>query len=90
MPRSFLKNIGNGFKKGVSGNPKGRPKGSRNYKLLLESALGRISKECDGHGKKNGSLFMHAIRVAYKDNDILKAILNYKITCAKSSSPICS
>jgi hypothetical protein len=35
------------FKKGQSGNPKGRPKGSRDYKTLIDEALITIGKTED-------------------------------------------
>ncbi len=39
---------GKPFPKGVSGNPNGRPKGSRNFSTVFENALTKLSKRKDG------------------------------------------
>ena len=40
------------FKRGSSGNPKGRPKGSRNFVTLLEKELGQTVVVTEGGKKK--------------------------------------
>lgn len=37
--------VGRPFPKGVSGNPKGKPKGARHMSTLLEKAIKRLDKE---------------------------------------------
>lgn len=58
---------GNGWKKGQSGNPSGRPKdeGQR----LLKEAIARYEKE------KDVSFFDHCIEQAFVSHTILKAVL---------------
>lgn len=40
------------FKPGQSGNPKGRPKGTRNFSTLFKEALEQIAKETGGDAER--------------------------------------
>ena len=66
------------FKKGQSGNPKGRPKGSANKRDELWQAINKIQKG------KSRTLIEHAITKAYEDNTILVAILRKLIPDLKA------
>lgn len=59
------------FKKGNSGNPRGRPKGAKGktQRHLLLEAIARVEK------KKGKKLFTHAAEECYKDSKLLAAIL---------------
>jgi len=45
IDKTAEKQRGRPFKKGQSGNPAGRPKGSKNFDTLFEAAIKRIVKE---------------------------------------------
>jgi len=57
--------VGIPFKPGQSGNPEGRPKGSKNYLTLLEEALKDYEKT---HNKK---LFARLIERAFINDKVL-------------------
>ena len=55
------------WRKGQSGNPKGKPKSD--FRKMMDAALTAESKA------KGISLIRHAVKQAYKDNAVLVAIL---------------
>lgn len=69
------------WKKGKSGNPKGKPKGSKNYTTLLEEAVKRIED------KKGRNLFDHMIERAFISDRVLIAVAK-KFIPDKSSAEI--
>jgi len=64
-----LKHNLKGFEPGKSGNPKGRPKGSKNRTTELMSALKKAEKE------RGISLIQHAVNKAYTNTQVLIAVL---------------
>lgn len=73
--------IGKPFKKGQSGNPDGRPKGSKNYLTLLEEAIKKYETET---GKK---LFDRLIQRAFINDTVLLNVIK-KFIPDKTSSEI--
>jgi len=57
------------YKKGKSGNPKGKPKGALDFLTLLRIAIKKVGK------KKKISLIEHAVERAYVSDVVLVAIL---------------
>ena len=57
------------FKKGVSGNPAGKPKGALSEITLLKKAIAKVENN------KKISLYEHAIERAYVNDSVLIAIL---------------
>lgn len=59
------------FRTGQSGNPNGRPKGSRNtFSIIdLEDAIRVVEK------KKRRKLLRHYVEQAYEDNNVLNALM---------------
>jgi len=57
------------WKKGQSGNPNGRPKGTTRTNLLMD-AIAKVEKQ---KGKKK--FLIHAVEQAYTDTRVLVAIL---------------
>jgi hypothetical protein len=69
------------FKKGQSGNPSGRPKGSRNLdKLIIEAAERRIPVNIDGKSRRismlQSSVWNLAIQAARGDQKATAAFLD--------------
>jgi hypothetical protein len=55
------------FRKGLSGNPKGRPKGSKNLTtLIMEAARDQVSVEIDGEPRKISALQATVAQLASK------------------------
>ena len=77
--KQHLKEIG--FKPGQSGNPDGRPKGSKNYLTLLEEAIKKYETET---GKK---LFDRLIQRAFINDTVLLNVIK-KFIPDKTSSEI--
>ena len=57
------------WKKGVSGNPNGRPKGTKNFITILNKALK------DAEAKHGKHLIDHAIEKSYESDAVLMAVL---------------
>ena len=73
MPRGENTDNLKPFKKGQSGNPKGRPKGRRNVKTVLREKLEQMSE----NGEYANPLAEQLIKIAFKgekDADRLKAV----------------
>lgn len=74
------------FTKGQSGNPKGRKKGVPNRRTELLNAIKYVQRTKDPEtGKQRGSLLVHSIKQAYKDNTVLVAILKKLIPDLKAT-----
>jgi len=58
-----------GFKKGKSGNPKGKKKGTVDFLTEFKAALKVVEK------KKKKSLIQHAVEKAYESDTILVSLL---------------
>ena len=55
------------YKKGTSGNPKGRPKGSKNVKtLIMEAARDHVTATIDGKARKISKLHATTMQLATK------------------------
>lgn len=67
------------FKKGQSGNPNGRPKGSRDFAVQLLEALSSVERE------KGLSILTHAWRRAYEDDKVMVKMLDKLIPDRVSS-----
>ena len=73
-PESRMSKVGHGnppkhtqFKKGASGNKKGRPKGSKNLStLLMEAARDQVTATIDGKRRKISKLQATAMQLATK------------------------
>ena len=63
------------FTSGQSGNPDGRPKGSKSELTKLRDAVKRIEAEKSLKRKKEWRLYDHFIRQAVEDNSVLIALL---------------
>lgn len=63
------------FKKGQSGNPRGRKKGVPNKRTDLMNAIKYVQGTKGPDGKKRKKLLVHAIEQAYVDNVVLVAVL---------------
>lgn len=64
------------FKKGQSGNPKGRKKGIPNKRTELLSAIKYVQGTKNPEtGKKRKKLLVHAVEQAYGDKTVLIALL---------------
>ena len=63
------------FKSGQSGNPDGRPKGSKSQLTKLRESVKRIEADESLKRKKEWRLYDHFVRQAVKDNNVLTALL---------------
>jgi len=68
-----------GFQKGESGNPNGRPKGSRNYFSIAE--LKRAIKDVEELYHED--FLQHAVKRAYESDRVLVALLKKLIPDAQ-------
>ena len=73
-PKPADKNVGRGippkhtqFKKGMSGNPRGRPKGSKNLSTLIsEAARDQVTATIDGRQRRISKVQATAMQLATK------------------------
>jgi len=69
------------FAKGKSANPNGRPKGSKNYSILLEEAIGEAER------KKDKKFLDRVMERAYMNDVVMLAVLK-KLIPDKSHAKI--